>query len=136
MEVYLTKNANGLLIPTYDSDHESCKKIAFGETVKAEITKPRNIGFHRKFFALLNMAFNNQDEYDTFEDFRAVMIMKAGFFKQIATDRGLVYFPKSISFAKMDELEFGDLYSKMIDVVIKILSITEENIEQEIINFM
>ena len=136
MEVYLTKNSDGLLIPTYDSDHEYCKKIGFGETVKAVITKPRNMGFHKKFFALLNMAFQNQEEYEYFEDFRAVMVMKAGFFKTIATDKGMVYLPKSLSFAKMDEIEFGELYSKMIDVVIKLLGITEENIEQEIMSFM
>ena len=36
--------------------------------------------------------------------------MKAGFCRSIETDKGLMILPKSISFEKMDNLEFEDLY--------------------------
>lgn len=136
MKIYLIKRSDGVFIPAYDSDHENSKKIHAGEMVSCEITRPRNIEFHKKFFALLNMGFDNQEFYDNFEDFRAVMILKAGFYHTIKTDKGIVYMPKSISFAKMDELEFEELYDKMIDVLIKELKITEEVLLDEIIGYM
>lgn len=135
MEIYLIKNDKGQFIPAYNSGYEKAKRIKEGTEVLANIRKPRNIKFHRKFFALLNMGFKNQERYTEFEDYRAVMSMKAGFYKTIETDKGVVYLPKSISFSKMDELEFEELYSKMIDVLIRELKITEETIEQELMNF-
>jgi len=102
MKIYLIKRNDGVFIPAYNSDHENVKKIHAGEMVSAEIKRPRNILFHRKFFALLNMGFSNQDHYDIFEDFKNIMIMKTGYYHSIITKKGLVYIPKSISFAKMD----------------------------------
>ena len=136
MKIYLVKRNDGVFIPAYNSDHETAKKIHSGEMLSCEITRPRNIEFHKKFFALLNMGFANQEQYDIFEHYRAVMTMKAGFFEEIKTDKGMVYLPKSISFAKMDELVFQELYDKMIDVLIKELKITEEVLLDEITNFM
>jgi len=136
MKIYLIKSDAGQFIPAYNSGHEKAKKIKPGEVVLADITKPRNIKFHKKFFALLNMGYSNQEKYDIFEDYRAVMIMKAGFYKAIETDRGVVYLPKSINFVNMDELEFGELYSKMIDVLIKELGLDQESIETELSSFM
>jgi len=136
MKIYLVKRNDGIFIPAYNSDHENVKKIHAGEMLSCEITRPRNIEFHKKFFALLNMGFSNQEHYDNFEDFRAIMTMKAGFFHTIITDKGMVYVPKSISFSAMDELEFHELYDKMINVLIKELKITEEVLLEEIINFL
>lgn len=136
MEIYLIKNDTGQFIPAYNSGYEKAKRFKPGETLLADIKRPRNIGFHRKFFALLNMGFSNQEQYDIFEDYRAVMIMKAGYYKAIETDRGVVYLPKSISFASMDNLEFEELYSKMIDVLIKELGLDQESIEKELSTFM
>ena len=135
MKLYLVKNENGQFIPAFNSDYESAKKIKAGETVEATIVRPRNIKFHRKFFALLNMGFSNQEKYDCFEDYRAVFIMKTGNYKVIETDKGVVYLPKSISFAAMDEIEFSELYSKMIDVLIKELKMDQEAIEKELTGF-
>ena len=136
MEIYLIKNDTGQFVPAYNSGYEKAKRFKPGETLLADIKRPRNIGFHCKFFALLNMGYQNQEQYDNFEDYRAVMIMKAGYYKVIETDRGVVYLPKSISFAAMDNLEFEELYSRMIDVLIKELGLDQEAIEKELSTFM
>ena len=47
-----------------------------------------------------------------------------------------MFFPKSIAFSKMDEIEFSELYSKSIDVVLFFCRRTTEQIEEEILNFM
>jgi len=136
MKIYLIKNDNGHFLPAYNSGYEKAKRFKPGETILGDLTKPRNIGFHRKFFSLLNMGFENQEKYDNFEDYRAIFIMKAGFYKVIEVDKGVIYLPKSISFGNMDDLEFAELYSKMIDVLIKELGLDQEAIEKELSTFM
>ena len=136
MKIYLLFTDNGQFTPAYNSGYEKAKRFKPGETVLADITKPRNLGFHRKFFALLNMGFENQEKYDNFEDYRAVHVMKAGYYKMIETDKGMVYLPKSISFGSMDNLEFQELYNRMIDVLIKELGLDQGAIEKELSSFM
>ena len=46
-----------------------------------------------------------------FESFREYVTVKAGFFQMVATPSGLRKVPKSISFAKMDEVDFANLLS-------------------------
>lgn len=132
----LMKRTQSGLVPCYDSDYEALKKIKFGDEVVCEIKKPRNYDFHKKFYALLNLAFQNQDRYEQFEHLRYVYTLKAGFFEEIVTDKGVVFKPKSISFAKMDDYEFSELYNRMVDVVIKEIGATREMIETELINFL
>ena len=136
MELYLTKRDDGLFAPAYNSDYEVAKKVKPGETVKGSITRPRNMKFHKKFFALLNLGFENQEQYEDFESFRAVVTMKAGFYKYITTEKGYIYLPKSISFSKMEDFEFAELYDKVLDVLLKMLGTNKEDLEQELINFM
>jgi hypothetical protein len=50
-------NGVSCLIPAYDSDAEEFEKLK-GQ-VKCTITQPRNIKFHKKLFALLNIAVDN-----------------------------------------------------------------------------
>jgi hypothetical protein len=105
------------------------------------ITKPRNLSFHKKFFALLNVGFQNQDFYANFEDFKDEIKLKTGFFKKHYTLKGnIIYFPLSIAFNKMDEIEFEELYEKTITVLIRdiIAGLNKEDLEnavEQIINF-
>ncbi len=69
-EVYLIKNLNGLFMPAYDSDKEICNKIKVGEAVKVKFSKPRNYEFHKKYFALLNLAYSNYETDMSFDEFR------------------------------------------------------------------
>jgi hypothetical protein len=116
MEIYLKKRGNNLF-PAYDSDLEMVQKLSLDEVYKCVLTRPRNYQFHKKFFALLNLAYNNQDQFDNFEKFRFVMMMKAGHFETIKTGKGVVYMPQSISFAKMSEDEFETVYNDMLKEV-------------------
>lgn len=135
MELFLKRTISGF-VPMFDSDYEKAKRIKIGSEVKAEIKVPRNYRFHKRYFALLNLAFQNQDKFDNFEKFRFVMTMRAGYFETINTGKGVVYMPKSISFAKMDQVEFEKVYSDMLNEVIDLLQADRETIENELINFM
>lgn len=43
--------------PATEQDEEQLKRVLTGEVIACEFTKPRNPAFHRKFFALLNLAY-------------------------------------------------------------------------------
>lgn len=54
----------GQLMPAGDSDAEIIATLTDGETYKTEITRPRNIRFHRKYMALLDVLFEILPEPD------------------------------------------------------------------------
>ncbi len=133
---FFAQISNKRLVPEYDSDQEQISKLKPGTTYKFVVTSPRNIRFHRLFFALINLCYENQTEYTNADDLRAVLTMKAGYYKAIRTDKGTIYLPESISFASMDEIKFKEVYSKVLDEVVKMIGSTSEEIEKELINFM
>ncbi|MCK9282284.1 MAG: DUF1367 family protein [Melioribacteraceae bacterium] len=132
---FFAQISNRKLLPEYESDNEQIAKLKSGTTYKFVVTSPRNIKFHRLFFALVNLCYENQSKYTSADDLRAVLTMKAGYYKIIRTDKGAIYLPESISFASMDELKFKEVYSKVLDEVVKMIGSTSEEIEKELINF-
>ncbi len=56
-EINLVKVGNSLR-PAYDEDGERLRKMKAGTVYRAEVTAPRDQLRHRKFFALLNLAFS------------------------------------------------------------------------------
>ena len=135
MKIMVINTVTGL-VPKYGTDYEAKKRLPIGWEGIVTVTLPRNYEFHKKFFALLMLGFENQDSYDNFDDYRALITCRAGYYKEIKTDKGVVYMPKSISFAKMDEFAFEELYNKVINLLIKDLKISAEDINNEIINFL
>jgi hypothetical protein len=68
MEIFLVKTQSGALAPFDDADAQRMAKIKTNEVVRAEITKPRNLLFHKKFMALVRLVFENQERYNSIED--------------------------------------------------------------------
>ncbi len=129
MKITLIKKLNGNFIPAYDSDYENAKKITINEPFEYEYKKPRNYKFHKKFFALLNLVYDNQERYVNIEHLRHDLIIEAGYYEIRYNFQGVeVYVPKSISFSKMDEIEFNELYSKCIDVIIEYFNFNKQDI--------
>lgn len=135
MEIYV-RNTNMGLMPLYPSDYDEKRKLRIGQDYKAVITNPRNLGFHKKFFALLNLAHQNHNLDLPFEGFRAYILIKAGYVNILDTPKGAMYLPKSISFASMSQDEFEECYNRVVNILIKELGITSEMIEGELKGFM
>ena len=57
-ELALVKGQGNTLIPMKASDIEWIQKLKPGRLVEATISQPRNYIFHKRFFALLNFAFD------------------------------------------------------------------------------
>lgn len=56
-EIMLIKVGHSLR-PAYDEDNEAIRKLKAGVIYRAEVSAPRDQKKHRKFFALLNLAFS------------------------------------------------------------------------------
>lgn len=120
MEINLVKKENGIFVLAYDSDFEKAKKIPFNEVFEVIYKAKRNLKFHKKFFALINMVYDNQERYDNIEMLREHLTIHSGFYDLSYTLDGEEYKKaKSISFAKMDENEFKDFYKSVIDTIVK-----------------
>ena len=127
MEIHLVRTSLGLQAYS-DEDYENLQKIKVGSVVKAKIVQPRNIKFHRKFFALINAAWDSLTEQQRInlrskETFREQLLIVSGFSEPLYDLNGQKFLEKakSISFAKMDEPAFDKVYSKVLDTILTIL---------------
>lgn len=124
MKIYCRVTDIGL-VPMYDSDYDEKKKLRVGEIVLCDISKPRNYEFHKKFFALIRLVFDNLPEHiaDTFniyseEDMLDVLKVDLGLYNIVYVGGKQLVKVGSISFAKMDNTEFERFYNRSIDIVL------------------
>lgn len=128
MKLHLIKQGR-YLVPSLPDDEEKLKKIKSGELLSVDIVRPRNAMFHRKFFALLHVGFDSWNPPSitskfgqpekSFEQFREDVTILAGRYESTIRLNGEVrVVAKSISFAKMSQEEFEDLYNSVINVVL------------------
>lgn len=106
-----------------------------GLQTKVTITRPRNLAFHRKFFALLGVAYDMADTDLNKKQFRAHVTVGAGYCDFSESGGRLVAIPKSISFASMDDTEFERLYQDALTFICKTWVLDEEQLNR-IVDFM
>lgn len=132
------------LVPMYDEDYDLKKRLKIGQSYVADVKVARNVGFHRKYWALLNAAWSLLPErtsngFRSLEGFRSYVIVAAGFYELYFNPRlkEFVEVPRSISFEKMDEVEFSELYDRSKDVIWSIIGryVSEDDFERCLINF-
>jgi hypothetical protein len=128
-EILVTKTAGGALAPADQQAADYIAKLKLGESVKVKATRMRNPQFHRKFFALLNLAFDAWEPTENtyrgepvrknFEQFRNDVTVLAGYYDTAVTLKGETRLTaKSISFGSMGQDEFEALYSAVVDVIL------------------
>jgi len=119
MDLTLIKTLNGSFKLAFDSDFDKAKQIPLNEPFEVKYTKKRNAKFHRKFFSLINLCFQNQDRFNNLEHLRKELIICSGHYELIF-DLETGQQKKealSISFANMDETEFNKLYTDVLNVI-------------------
>lgn len=132
--MFLTKTKAGIFLPTYPSDRDAADKVPVGGEVYA--AQRRNIGHHRKFFALMNLYFSNQNKYDNFDLFRKITLINAGHYDEVPDSKGNNHkIPHSISFENMNQEEFEKVYNDVLAVVSKQLNTSAEEINNELESF-
>lgn len=136
-EIVLCKRITSL-IPVDDEGKEALDSIGQGELVRVKVTKARNLKHHRKFFSMLNLVFENQEKYPTVTHLLTAVKIEAGLYDDTPIDVNgkLVYLPKSISFAKMDQCAFDLFYINAIAACCRLLPhLNAEDIEQEVMAY-
>jgi hypothetical protein len=130
MNIKLTKTPIGF-VPVDPESGEWANKIKIGQVVHADFKRMRNYAFHKKLFALLNLAYEYWEpgeinsEYGkpekNFERFRKDLTILAGYYhvEHSLSQKHMKISADSISFAKMDAETFEKLYNRILDVIMK-----------------
>ena len=122
----------GGLKPLNSEDEEKLKSLPLDWDGIVTLKHPRNYEFHKKYFALIKLGFENQERYKNKDHYRYVMQMKAGFYESIETDKGTIWLPVSISFGSMESHEFNDLYEKVLNEIADDLGLGTDELSQEV----
>jgi hypothetical protein len=143
-ELALVKTA-GVFIPGNDETTERMDGYKAGDLLIGEFRKVRNPKFLRKFFALLDIGFDAWEpgEITTTwgipeknpKQFREQVTVLAGFYVPTYNIDGSVRLKaRSISFAKMDEDEFSDVYSAVANVLLRkvLIRYTREDLDRHV----
>ena len=144
MDIYCRVTPYGL-VPLYDSDHDLKQRLRVGSTVRCRVSLPRNYRFHKKFFALVRLTFDNlpmpiaerwnvRSENDMLRRFKRDL----GYFSSAlneAGEREVEY--RSISFSAMDEEEFERFYDDCVNLVLYsyIPGISRQDLLEEVEQF-
>ena len=114
------------LVPKYDSDLDEKHRLQIGSDVLCEITRPRNYEFHKKFFALIRLTFDNLPErlhhmlnVWSEEDLLVCIKLDLGLATTIYHGGREFIKPGSISFAAMDNDEFERFYNRTLDLILR-----------------
>lgn len=143
MELLLLNTAQGLK-PMYDEDYDEKKKLQLGKVYRARISVPRNVAHHRKYFSMINCAWDLLTEkartaMGSKEAFRKTVQIAAGHCERVYSiaRKEFIEVPKSISFDSMGQDEFEELYRSVRDIIIGqcFKHITIEQFEQTLMNY-
>lgn len=143
MKIYCRVTDLGL-VPKYDSDLDEKHRLPIGIDVLCEITRPRNYEFHKKFFALIRLTFDNLPErihhmlnVRSEEDLLTCIKLDLGLATTIYHGGREIVKPGSISFAAMDNDEFERFYNRALDLILSkyLRGATREQIAEEIRRF-
>ena len=148
MILYLTKMPNGTLAPADQSAIDAIAKYKIGVMLSADVKQPRNVLFLRKYFALLNIAYEafeptaehkGERVQKNFEQFREDVQILAGFGEIVPRlDGSCRVISKSIAFGSMSAEDFEQLYSKVIDVILSriLTKYTRQDLDQIVENIL
>lgn len=142
----LCLNTERGLVPIYASDVDDRHKLAIGQKYWCEIRRARNYEFHKKFFALVRLAYDNLPEglekrYPSPETLRDDLLIRCGYTERVNSRQGMVDVAASIAFDKMGQDEFERLYQKVWREIdrsfVEIGDSTEsEAVKEELIRFL
>lgn len=118
MDIYLTKTLQGF-VPADEQAKQAVKRWKIGETLRCTVKKPRDYTNHKRYFALLNLTYENQERYTSFHMFRKAVELAAGHVDEIITLDGEVHFEvRSIDYSTLDEFQFDELFGRVMRVCV------------------
>lgn len=120
MELWMERTLTGLKAAD-EAGADVLRKVKLGKVVRVEMTTPRNVAHHRKFFALLNLVWSSAGDWPSLEVLLDKLKINLGHYEQcgeiVDPETGEIRKAiklKSISFAKMDQLQFEEFYERAL----------------------
>lgn len=139
MKILCRKTLSGHLCPIDDAGRMAVWRLPAGETVAVEFKRPRNLGHHKKFWALVSLIYQNQTHYNSPEALCDVIKVLAGYCVVTRGKGGReIHIPKSISFAAMDQTEFDQFWDRVVTVVCEqiIPGLSRKDLETELLDLV
>lgn len=125
------------LSPYDEAAQRALKSVKIGTVLRADLTVPRNLKHHRKFFALLQCVWQATDKWPTVDDLLTELKMELGVTKTVVlhSTGEVVKVPGSISFASMDQAEFDEFYERALRALCEIAGgIEHDALRNEVLN--
>lgn len=144
MDLYCRVTETGL-VPLGEMDWELKKLLKVGTDVKVRVSRPRNIKFHHKFFALLQLTLDNLPEklqadkgIYSLEALLAALKIDLGYFTTHNVNGHEVVKLRSISFANMSQQDFERFYDLSITCILNnyLRGTNRKDLEQEVETFI
>lgn len=131
----------GSLRPTDSAGEDALRKLGQGQLVEIELRRPRNVRFHRMYWALVTLVWEQLDEerYPTAEDLHAAIKIAAGLRTRIELPDGTIGFiPGSIAFHKMTEDDFAAFFDRVCRLISKhfLPGVTDAELRAEVSNMI
>ena len=124
MKIRLVCTSKGFVLEN-DDDYEAKRLLKVGHVYEANIVHQRNTQFHRKYFQLINCAWEliGEQKQEFFHNnkngFRKTLEVSAGHYDMLYSPerKEWLQVPKSIAFDKMNEKDFSSMYERVKDVL-------------------
>lgn len=117
MSVLFVRRVGNALHADGDESISEMLSLPFGKPLRAEVKMPRNPDFHRLYFALCKRIGDGigQDA----EAISAVFKYATGHYDTVRTKSyGEIKIPRSISFARLDNIGFREFFNKCVQVAL------------------
>ena len=143
MKLHLINTIDGLR-PCTDYDYDNKKRLKIGSVYEVEIREVRNYQFLRKYFALIRCAYafltpSQQEFIKSADGLRDTVQIAAGYFEMCYSIKRKEWVENSISisFEKMEESEFSELYEavKLVLFSTFLKNVDEKTFMRELVNF-
>jgi hypothetical protein len=103
------------LTPADECAREALTGIPIGSQVSVEVSRPRNIQHHRKYWALCSAIAKSIGAQP--ENVSDVLKLRSGHFVVVQTLKERIQLPRSIAFHKMDQAAFNKFFEECAQVI-------------------
>lgn len=140
MKLFLRKHNHGCF-PVDEYAQELFRKIPDGGYVEVKGVNERVVWYHRKYFLMLSVVFDNLPEafseiYPTSESLRKVLLFLSGHVVKYRLPDGSERIEAdSIAFDSIGQVEFEQVYNACVNAAIKHFGLPENIVMELALNF-
>lgn len=110
---FFVKRVGNVLVADGDDSADAMRELPAGKVLSAEVKQPRNVQFHRLFWALCKRIGDGVGA--DAEQIATVFKLSTGHYDVVVSKtHGEIRVPKSISFASLDQQGFSAFFEKCV----------------------